>query len=206
MGRLKGETSMTEQAYRYPISGWTEAQARAHCRSHNGISFEPAAPANQSACSRIQSNNANYIIRQESLNGITHIVVPVVMMVEGVHAGSAGPILHVAQELGRFVEAWNGIPVTIRHPQLNNEFTSANQPEVLEMFAVGQIFNAHFEDSKLKAEAWINQARIQQLSQETLNMINNGTPLDVSVGIYTDSIEEGQHSNKLPPRSLGITS
>lgn len=43
MGRLKGETTMTEQAYRYPKDIWTEAAARAHCRSHDGQSFEPAA-------------------------------------------------------------------------------------------------------------------------------------------------------------------
>lgn len=42
MGRLKGESTMTEQAYRYPKDVWTEKQARAHCKSHDGISFEPA--------------------------------------------------------------------------------------------------------------------------------------------------------------------
>ena len=43
MGWLKGETSMTEQAYRYPSDTWTEAQARAHCDAHDGATFEPAA-------------------------------------------------------------------------------------------------------------------------------------------------------------------
>jgi hypothetical protein len=33
---------MTEQAYRYGKKIWTEAEAKAHCESHNGISFEPA--------------------------------------------------------------------------------------------------------------------------------------------------------------------
>ena len=42
MGRLKGESSMTEQAYRYPKDIWTEAEARAHCKEHKGILFEPA--------------------------------------------------------------------------------------------------------------------------------------------------------------------
>ncbi len=30
MGRLKGETTMTEQAYRYPVREWTAEQARRH--------------------------------------------------------------------------------------------------------------------------------------------------------------------------------
>ena len=42
MGRLKGETSMTEQAYRYPKDVWNVTQARTHCRSHDGKLFEPA--------------------------------------------------------------------------------------------------------------------------------------------------------------------
>lgn len=42
MGKLKGETAMTEQAYRYPKDTWSVAQARAHCKAHKGILFEPA--------------------------------------------------------------------------------------------------------------------------------------------------------------------
>ncbi len=42
MGRLKGETTLTEQAYRYPKKTWPVAQARKHCKGHDGIMFEPA--------------------------------------------------------------------------------------------------------------------------------------------------------------------
>jgi len=44
-GKLKGENKWEEQAYRYPKDGWTTAQARKHCKDHNGISFEPASEA-----------------------------------------------------------------------------------------------------------------------------------------------------------------
>jgi len=43
MGRLKGQRTMTEQAYRYPKDVWTVAQARKHCKDHGGQRFEPAA-------------------------------------------------------------------------------------------------------------------------------------------------------------------
>lgn len=46
MGKLKGEDTMTEQAYRYPKDTWSVSQARSHCESHDGKLFEPA--ANQS--------------------------------------------------------------------------------------------------------------------------------------------------------------
>ena len=41
MGRLKGETTMTEQAYRYPKGTWDVPEARKHCKAHNG-KFEAA--------------------------------------------------------------------------------------------------------------------------------------------------------------------
>lgn len=42
MGRLKGETTLTEQAYRYPKDTWSAASAKGHCTSHHGIRFTPA--------------------------------------------------------------------------------------------------------------------------------------------------------------------
>jgi len=42
MGRLNGETALTEQTARYPKDTWTPAAARAHCETHGG-SFEAAA-------------------------------------------------------------------------------------------------------------------------------------------------------------------
>ena len=41
IGRLKGKTTTTTQAYRYPKSSWTPGEARAHCQKAGG-SFEPA--------------------------------------------------------------------------------------------------------------------------------------------------------------------
>ena len=34
MGKLKGESNMTEQAYRYPKKSWSSSQARSHCKKH----------------------------------------------------------------------------------------------------------------------------------------------------------------------------
>lgn len=36
IGKLKGKTTTTTQAYRYPISDWTEDAARKHCRDNDG--------------------------------------------------------------------------------------------------------------------------------------------------------------------------
>ena len=36
MGKLKGETTLTEQSYLYPKGSWTSSAARAHCARHKG--------------------------------------------------------------------------------------------------------------------------------------------------------------------------
>lgn len=41
-GKPRGDGGSVEQAYRYPVDRWTESEARAHCRAHDGILFEPA--------------------------------------------------------------------------------------------------------------------------------------------------------------------
>jgi hypothetical protein len=46
-GKLKGGGGSVEQAYRYPVEGWSEAEARKHCDKHNGT-FEPASKENGS--------------------------------------------------------------------------------------------------------------------------------------------------------------
>ena len=59
----------------------------------------------------------DYEVKLTVHNEKPHLVVPVVMMVEGVHNGSQGPLFHSIAELGKFPESWNGIPVVIYHPE-----------------------------------------------------------------------------------------
>jgi len=130
--------------------------------------------------------NSDYVIRSEIYEGRSHIVVPVVMMVEGVHNGSQGPLLHLAEELGRFPESWNGIPVTIQHPTEDEMNVSANSPKVLAREKVGRIFNTHMDGDKLKAEVWLDEKRLQEQSEIALQAIREQKELQVSVGVFTD--------------------
>lgn len=132
---------------------------------------------------------SGYTIREELHQGRKHLVLPVVMLVEGVHAGSHGPLLHLADEMGRFPGAWNGIPISVQHPQIEGANVSCNSPEVIDGEAVGRIYHTHMEDGKLKAEAWLDEGRLSQVSPEALAAIREGDPLDVSVGVFTDDEE-----------------
>lgn len=136
--------------------------------------------------SNYQYNVNNYDIRYENYQGRKHIVVPVVMMVEGVHNGSGGPVYHSINELGRYPESWNGRPVTIHHPAQNGAPVSAASPTVLESQSVGILFNTHVDGTKLKSEAWIDVDKIATVSPSAYQYILQKRPLEVSIGTFTD--------------------
>jgi hypothetical protein len=128
----------------------------------------------------------DYDIRTTTYDGKEYIIVPVVMMVEGVHSGSHGALFHSAAELGRYPASWDGRPVVIHHPEVNGMAVSANRPDISEQETVGYVFNTTLDGSKLKAEAWLCLERLTRVSPETLQHINDKKPLDVSVGVFTD--------------------
>jgi hypothetical protein len=171
--------------------------ARASCLKKGGSEKECDASAIRIANSQVNANLLTYSESQPDYtpevrewNGKQYLIIPVVMMTEGVHSGSHGAIYHDPEELGKIVDSWNGIPVTISHPtNEQGEFVSANNPSVLSSWAVGQIFNATMDGVKLKAEAWIDVQRLASISPETLAKVQAGEVIEVSVGIFSDEEE-----------------
>ena len=137
----------------------------------------------------------NYAIRTESYEEIDYIIVPVVMMVEGVHNGSRGPILYTTLELSQSASLWNGFPVIVNHPTDENG-NHISAVDVLQEQIVGTIQNSHMDGSKLKADLRIDIASLSNMSEETLQSIRNQSPLDVSIGVFTDDEEvSGEFNN-----------
>ena len=134
----------------------------------------------------ITNEAGDYVLRIDQLEGVNHWVVPVIMMVEGVHNGSRGALLYTAEELGKIPGSWNGIPVIIDHP----EEGSANATPELTKQVVGRVFNTQMDGLKLRAEAWININRIQNISEEAYNYIKDHRALDVSVGVFSEEDDE----------------
>lgn len=167
------------------------------CMSKGGSEGECAASAIRQAngvvghsetehySTHISKQDPNYTVKEKTHQGKKHMVVPVVMMVEGVHHGSHGPMLHLIDELGRFPESWNGIPVVIDHPEEDGVNVSANSPEVIEN-SVGRVYNTHVNGSKLAAELWLEEEKLIQLSKDVLDNLKKGIPLEVSLGMFTE--------------------
>lgn len=119
-----------------------------------------------------------------------HLVIPVVMMVEGVHNGSQGPILHSIEELGKFPASWDGIPVVIYHPEKDGQPVSANSPDIIDTMAVGRVYNTSVEGKKLKAEVWLDEDKLNSVSDVTLEKINDTEEMEVSLGMFTENDDE----------------
>jgi hypothetical protein len=165
------------------------------CENKKGKDCE--AVAIRTANSKINANKqmiavnflqeTGYMPEIKEHEGRSYYVVPVVMMVEGVHNGSAGAVYHSKEELGKSVEYWNNMPVTISHPETDEgSFVSANSEEVLESYGVGFVHHAYMDDEKLKAEIYVDIEFLSAMSPEAYNAIQNGQILEVSVGIFTD--------------------
>lgn len=135
---------------------------------------------------------SDYPTRTEILQGKEFLVVPVVMMVEGVHNGSAGPILHRASDFCRFPGAWNDTPVVIYHPMVDDTPVSARSPELIDAVVVGRTYNCFCEDKKLKGELWFDVIKTNEVDSNLIPAVQCCSPIDVSIGVYTDDrIESG---------------
>lgn len=139
--------------------------------------------------------------RTESMLGKEYIVVPVVALVEGVIQGMSaeGPELALAEEFGRFPDSWNGRPIVMSHPVVNNTPVSANSPDVLPDYYIGYIFNAGLDGDKLVLEAWVEKDRMEALNQDskaTLETLLEGTMIEVSTGYFAQLEEKsGLYNN-----------
>lgn len=140
--------------------------------------------------------------RKKKFNGIEHVVVPVIALVEGVlqSANADSPELALASEFGKAPLGWNGRPVTVNHPEIRGEKVSANSPDVLETEQIGQLFNTTLSDKKLKTEAWINTDRVNELGGEiqvTVQRLLDGDIVEVSTGLFSDvEPESGVHDGE----------
>ena len=174
--------------------------ALASCIKGGGSDATCAPKAIRIANSKVSTNEqysfitnlqTGYTVEKAKRNKRDHIVVPVVMMVEGVHEGNRGKVFHSIDELGKIPESWNGMPIVINHPcDEDGVAVSANDPEILESAGIGNIFGTFVEGTKLKAKAWLDELKLQEISVDLYNKITEGEPLEVSVGVFSDEQEE----------------
>lgn len=139
------------------------------------------------------TTNVTPRVRHEMLEGRSYKVVPMVMLTEGVHAGSNGPLYYPREELAKTPVVWNHKPVVVYHPTMNGQAISACEPAVISKRKVGIILNTKWEPGKkgapgkLTAEAWLETNRLGKVDQRVADAVQNGKMMEVSTGLFTDN-------------------
>lgn len=126
--------------------------------------------------------------RKITFEGREHIAAPVVILVEGVHRGSDGPLYYPASVLEASAQFWNGMPVPVHHPENNGLPISCNSPNVIEGQTVGRLWNVRYETDpkpRLKGEVYIDVNKAKQISPAVIDALNNNSPLEVSTGLFS---------------------
>jgi len=145
---------------------------------------------------RNQAFSTNKLERR-TLDGREYAVAPAVAIVEGVLNGYFVP----ADEIAGFVEAWNGRPIPLRHPQRNGEYVSANSPDIVEAEVIGAFYNAYMDGTALKGEFWFDVAKIERLggiALDTLNRMEAGEVVEVSTAYWCEIVVEPGIYNATP--------
>jgi len=125
----------------------------------------------------------------KKFDGKDFLIAPVVAIKEGVLNNS----LITGEEIGRFVDAWNGRPLPVNHPVKANRPISANSPDVIEKQVIGQFFNAEFDGLTLKGDLFIDIEKAERLggeAKQSLDKLRNGDPLEVSTAYFAEVISQ----------------
>lgn len=145
---------------------------------------KPQKPKNLKKNQHLKFNSllSNENTREETLGGIPHLVAGIIPLAEGVHNG----IYYNRYAITAQPHIWNGIPVVINHPLADGIPTSANSPEQLDAHSVGRMFKTEAEDTRLKAEVWLDIAELDEKAPGLKEKIIAGENIEVSCSIYCD--------------------
>src|SRR4051812_16335530 len=107
--------------------------------------------------------------RIETLEGRSHVVIPMIILLEGVHTGSGGPLYYPKEELAKTPVVWNHKPIVVYHPELNGQGISACDPDVINHRKVGIMMNTTCDSKgRLKSEAWIESERANVVDERIM--------------------------------------
>lgn len=139
-------------------------------------------------------NLINSAIRHETLHGRNYIVAPMVMLTEGVHNGSQGPLLYRESECKKAVVAWNMKPIVVYHPEINGRGVSACDPDILENQQVGMVMNTRW-NGKLRAEAWVDETLANKVDNRVINALEENKMMEISTGLFVENSGESGEWN-----------
>ena len=142
-------------------------------------------------------------IRRETLNGRQYVVAGVTLISPGVLVGSQGALLYPPDEIAKNQDAWNGVPLVLRHPTRNGLAVSGRDPKVLATQGLGYLYSVNTEDGKLRGEAWLDLESLIRVdadladNHKLLPRLERGEPVEISTGLFTSNEpSNGTHDGK----------
>lgn len=133
-------------------------------------------------------------IRHETLKGRKHVVVPGVMITEGVHTGSDGPVFYSAEKTAQMSQAWNHKPLVVYHPtNSEGQNISSSDKVVIDTQEIGRVLNTQWlqADGSLPArqgfEAWIDEEHANTVDKRILENVMAGKKVEVSTGLFIET-------------------
>lgn len=153
--------------------------------------------------------------RHDVLEGREHLVVPAVMLTEGVFNGSDGPIYYPKKVLADDPLSWNHMPVVVYHPEQNGQNVSARDQAVLNSQKIGVLLNTAFDPdtTKLKTEAWLDVERTNKIDPRIIDKLTANEKVEVSTGVFVPRTKQTgvfngrqykQVAKKLKPDHLAV--
>jgi len=141
-------------------------------------------------------------IRSAKYNGTDYVVAPVVIFIADtvIHpVNAAEPELVTARALRVAPGGWNSRPIIMDHPHNGDDYTSANDPEILEQLQFGTIFHAKYHNNRVIADAYLDPARAKVVGPDAVDVIErlrSGKMVETSGCAYTVArLESGTHSS-----------
>lgn len=123
--------------------------------------------------------------------GREYLVAPLTMIVPGVLNGSKGALFYPKHEVIRSAPTWEGVPITLRHPELDGQMRSAKEPGVLNRFGIGVVRKPKVTpEGILRAEGWFDVEKLERIYPGILEDLEAGRPIEVSTGLVTDNYAE----------------
>ena len=134
------------------------------------------------------TTNVKPLVRVDSMEGRDWLVGPMVMITEGVHSGSDGPIYYPADELEKAAPTWNYRPVVVYHPSANGSAATACDPTELTRRKIGVTLRTQFdaEKKRVRAEAWMEPERLAKVDGRVAEAVENQKMMEVSTGVFMD--------------------
>ena len=133
--------------------------------------------------------NTDFTLQRKQFDGRPHLVVPVVLMVEGVHhAMQSEPLFYSAEVLSDIPDKWNDTASLVFHPlDENGNPISANSVVIHENKVIGRLFNTTYDHPSLKSEAWIDEEKAREHNPEFIEALERGDRIEVSTGVFVES-------------------